>query len=344
MSGVRRSRWAAIGAAVAVTLGGGGLFVATAASSPASSVVTIDPVRILDTRSNVGLSGPFASLTPRKLQVTGSAVPAGATGVLLNVTVVSASADGFLSVRPGDATGAPSTSSLNFEAGDIVPNAVQVGMPTSGANAGQIDIAYNAFGQLGPTTDVLVDVVGYMVAGGAGTGPAGPTDPALLARIDALEAANTALNAEITALKANIATNTTNIATLDAAQPFAVTNRDNFTSVDSTGSAVVSVTVTAQVAGQVTVNSTTQAEESAVGDSVFCSITTSTASTDSNYLQRWESSGANTGSRSQLAGTRTFDIAEGATATYNLFCRHAGTSAPAVVSDSVLTAIFTPAP
>ncbi len=170
-----RSRWAAIGAAVAVTFGGGGLFVANAASSPASLTVTIDPVRILDTRTDVGLPGPFVSAVSQKLQVTGAAVPSGATGVLLNVTVVSPSAAGFVAVRPGDATGAPSTSSLNFVAGDVVPNSVQVGIPTSGANAGQIDITYDAFGQTGPTTDVLIDVVGYMVAGGAGLpGPAGP--------------------------------------------------------------------------------------------------------------------------------------------------------------------------
>lgn len=97
---------------VAVSLGGGGLLVANAASSSASSVVTIDPMRILDMRTDVGLSGPFVSLASRKLQVTGAAVPARATGVLLNVTVVNPTADGFLSVRPGDATGAPSTSSL----------------------------------------------------------------------------------------------------------------------------------------------------------------------------------------------------------------------------------------
>jgi hypothetical protein len=135
-----RSRWAAIGAAIAVTFGGGGLFVANAASSVPSSVVTIDPVRILDTRDpvNVGLPGPFVSAVSQKLQVTGpvpttsgpqTVVPAGSTGVLLNVTVVGPTADGFLSVRPGDATGAPSTSSLNFTAGDIVPNSVQVGFP-----------------------------------------------------------------------------------------------------------------------------------------------------------------------------------------------------------------------
>ena len=176
-----RSRWAAIGAAVAVSLGGGGLFVANAATSAPSSVVTIDPVRILDTRdpNNIGLPGPFVSAVSQKLQVTGVAVPAGATGVLLNVTAVQPTAAGFLSIRPGDAVGAPTTSSLNFLAGDIVPNAVQVGLPTAGANAGQIDITYDAFGVAGPTTEVLIDVVGYMVEGAGAPGPAGPAGSAL---------------------------------------------------------------------------------------------------------------------------------------------------------------------
>lgn len=155
-----RSRWAAIGAAVAVTLGAGGLVAVQAASSPASSMITIDPVRILDTRTDVGLPGPFVSAVSKKLQVTGAAVPAGATGVLLNVTAVAPTAAGFLSIRPGDATGAPSTSSLNFGAGDIVPNAVQVGLPTSGADAGKIEITFDAYGVSGPTTHVLADVVG----------------------------------------------------------------------------------------------------------------------------------------------------------------------------------------
>ena len=187
---VMRSRWAAIGAAVAVSLGGGGVFLASAAPSAPSSVVTIDPVRVLDTRDpvNVGLAGPFVSPVSQKLTVTGSVattsgaavvVPAGATGVLLNVTAVGPTANGFISIRPGDATGAPSTSSLNVSANQTVPNSVQVGLPTTGANAGKIDITYDALGTAGPTTDVLIDVVGYLVAGGAGgTGPAGPAGPA----------------------------------------------------------------------------------------------------------------------------------------------------------------------
>lgn len=169
-----RSRWAAIGAAVAVSVGAGGIFVAQADPGPAeSTIVTVTPERIMDTRDpvNVGLPGPFVSAVSQKLQVTGSVptttgtkivVPAGATGVLLNVTAVGPTAAGFISIRPGDATGAPATSSLNVTAGQNLPNAVQVAMPTAGANAGKIDITFDAYGTAGPTTDILIDVVGYM--------------------------------------------------------------------------------------------------------------------------------------------------------------------------------------
>ncbi len=168
---------------MAVALGSGGVFFASAASSEPSAVVTVDPVRILDTRDpvNLGLPGPFVSAVSQKVQVVGATVPVGATGVLLNVTVVSPTAAGFLSVRPGDATGAPTTSSLNFAANATVPNSVQVALPTLGANAGQIDVTYDALGVAGPTADVLIDVVGYFAPGAAGppgpTGPAGPAGP-----------------------------------------------------------------------------------------------------------------------------------------------------------------------
>ncbi len=137
-----------------------------------STIVAVTPARILDTRdpTNLGLSGPFVSPTPQKLQVTGSVmtatgtmtvVPTGATGVLLNVTSINSTANGFVSIRPGNATGPPTTSSLNFLAGQTVPNAVQVSMPTTGTNAGEIDITYDALGVAGPTTDIFIDVVGY---------------------------------------------------------------------------------------------------------------------------------------------------------------------------------------
>jgi hypothetical protein len=185
MSGVRRSRWAAIGAAVAVVLGAGGLTIVSASGAP-SSFVSVTPVRVLDTRTGVGLSGPFVSPTGRSVQVTGTVptasgsavlVPEGATAVVLNVTAVLPQAAGFIAVRPGGTPGAPETSSLNFAAGDIVPNAVTVALSAGGA----IDVVYDAFGAAGPTTDVLIDVTGYYSAGGTGEpgpqGPAGPQGP-----------------------------------------------------------------------------------------------------------------------------------------------------------------------
>ena len=142
-----------------------------------STVVMITPRRVLDTRDafNVGLPGPFVSPISQKLTVTGTVatttgdavvVPTGATGVLLNVTAVRTSANGFISIRPGDATGAPATSSLNVTAGVTVPNAVTVGLPTTGAQAGRIDITFDALGVAGPTTDILIDVVGYSTSTG----------------------------------------------------------------------------------------------------------------------------------------------------------------------------------
>ncbi len=137
-----------------------------------STTVNVPPERVLDSRdpTDLGLPGPFVSQLAQKLQITGSiptatgtktVVPTGATGVLLNVTGFNPTANGFISIRPGDATGAPTTSSLNLLAGETVPNAVQVSLPTSGPNAGQIDITYDALGIAGPTTDIFIDVVGY---------------------------------------------------------------------------------------------------------------------------------------------------------------------------------------
>jgi hypothetical protein len=176
--GLMRARCAAIGAAVAVSLGAGGFFVAHAVPGPSeSTTVNVTPERVLDTRdgNDLGLPGPFVSPVAQKLQVTGpvptatgtkTVVPPGATGVLLNVTSVSSRANGFISIRPGDATGTATTSSLNITAGITVANAVQVALPTTGANAGKIDVTYDALGAAGPTTDVLIDIAGYTTTTG----------------------------------------------------------------------------------------------------------------------------------------------------------------------------------
>ena len=85
---------------------------------------------------------------------------------MLNVTAVSPTANGFISIRPADTPGLPTTSSLNVVTGDILPNAVTVSLPTVGADAGKIEITFDAYGTAGPRTDVLIDVVGYSTNAG----------------------------------------------------------------------------------------------------------------------------------------------------------------------------------
>jgi len=63
-SQIWRSRWAAVGAAVAISLGAGGAWV-THAASPPSSLVMIQPARILDTPN------------PTNLEVVGCQVASG---------------------------------------------------------------------------------------------------------------------------------------------------------------------------------------------------------------------------------------------------------------------------
>lgn len=186
MGTLMRSRWAAIGAAVAVTLGAGGLFAAQAGVAT-SVYVSVTPARVLDTRAatNIGLSGPFTSESPRKLQVTGAIdtsagnqtlVPIGATSVVYNLTVVNPSAAGFVALRPGDASGLPKTSSINFAAGSVVANGGSVTLTTAGVNAGQIDIFFKG-STAGATADVLVDIAGYYTEGAGTAGPKGDTGP-----------------------------------------------------------------------------------------------------------------------------------------------------------------------
>jgi hypothetical protein len=166
-----RTRWAAIGAACAVTLGGGtfGIVQASVSSGDRAVYVPITPVRVLDTRSDVGVA-TIQDATPALLTVTGSiatttgqqnVVPVGASSVVINVTAINPTSDGFVSLRPGDATGAPAVSTLNVTVGGTFPNGATITLPTSGGSAGQIQIWYEAYAATGGTTDLLIDVVGY---------------------------------------------------------------------------------------------------------------------------------------------------------------------------------------
>jgi hypothetical protein len=69
-------------------------------------------------------------------------------------------------------TGEPSTSSLNFSAGQIVGNELIVQLPATG----DFEVYYSGVGSSGAMADLVVDVVGYYIPSGAQAlqGPAGP--------------------------------------------------------------------------------------------------------------------------------------------------------------------------
>ena len=166
--GLLRSRWAAVGAAVAVTLGGGTVWVASAATPTApTSFVATDPTRVLDTREP---SSPIKTLGfgSNVTLSLASVVPADALAVSLNVTVVNGTGSSFLVVYPTGTT-KPTASNINWADSQAHGNAVNVKLGTNSS----IDI-FNLNG----TVDVIVDVSGFYVPGGAGSqGPPGPPGP-----------------------------------------------------------------------------------------------------------------------------------------------------------------------
>ena len=129
-------------------------------ATTAGALVLLDvPVRIYDSRPGnppeVGSKSPMANGAIRTIdtKANGSGVPAGATAVLANVTVVNTSASGFLAAfRAGTST--PKASTINwFTANEIVANTTVVACD---ANA-QISL----YVPLNSRTDVFVDVIGY---------------------------------------------------------------------------------------------------------------------------------------------------------------------------------------
>jgi len=111
------------------------------------------PTRITDTRTG---SMPLGSAEARLVEVAGrGGVPENATAVVMNVTAVSPTNDGYFTVYPAGKT-RPNASSLNFTAKTNVPNLVTMPLGTGG------DIrVFNAAG----STHLLVDVVGWYLAG-----------------------------------------------------------------------------------------------------------------------------------------------------------------------------------
>ena len=178
MERLTRVRWAAIGAAIAVSLGGGGLIGVSASNGAGQSTYTpVTPVRIMDTRADgkVGALDVAGSGDPRQLKVTGTiatigagtqtVVPVGATAVALNVTAVATETNdngGFITVYPCGTR--PDASHMNFGPGATLANAVTVPISDAG------NICFYVYGK----AHLLADVVGFYELSDSGP-PGGST-------------------------------------------------------------------------------------------------------------------------------------------------------------------------
>ncbi len=142
-------------------------------SHPGGQYHALTPYRICDTRAGnpSGLSGSDAQCAGKALRPQGQlsiavadtspagassgGVPAaGATAAVLNVTATGGTAGSYLTVWPAGKA-RPTASSLNWRAGQSVPNLVQVPLGTGGKVS-----FYNANGDV----NLIVDVAGYVSA------------------------------------------------------------------------------------------------------------------------------------------------------------------------------------
>ena len=131
--------------------------------SSGATYVPLTPSRILDTRSDTGLSGVFSSHAARTFGVTGhGGVPTNATAVTGNLTVTAQTSGGYLYIGP-NATNNPTSSTLNFPVKDDRANGVTVALGTGGT----LSVTY--VGATSPATaHVIFDVTGYFTADTSG--------------------------------------------------------------------------------------------------------------------------------------------------------------------------------
>ena len=115
------------------------------------------PVRVVDTRSNLG-GTPMVGSLGKRIQITGvGGVPAAARAVSANFTVTGASAGGYLTVW-NCSPDRPVVSTLNYAADEAVPNGASVPLDANGG----LCVFSSA------SADLVVDVNGYYASSGNG--------------------------------------------------------------------------------------------------------------------------------------------------------------------------------
>jgi hypothetical protein len=128
-------------------------------ASSGSVFVPITPVRVADTRtaSLVGTETPIGANASESfnLATAASGIPAAATSVAANFTVVAGATSGYLSIYPTTTTVHPVSSSVNWVANWIVPDFTIADT----AGTGSVEV-YNSYG----TINLVVDDFGYFIA------------------------------------------------------------------------------------------------------------------------------------------------------------------------------------
>lgn len=148
-----------------------------ASQVPPMPYTALSPTRVCDTRPNnpsqlsgtaaqcdgAGNTGttmaPGSTLTIDVGGVPQFNVPANAGAVVLNVTVVYPTSSGFLTAFPAGQS-VPLAANINFQAGQVVPNLVEVGLGPSG----QVSLYSTS------QVDVVVDLEGYTAPSSTGAG------------------------------------------------------------------------------------------------------------------------------------------------------------------------------
>lgn len=140
---------------------------------PSGTYVPLTPTRILDTRVKYsGPPAPIGAFQAVDVPVGGTGgVPADATSVVLNVTVTNPNSAGNLALSPSG-TARTGTSSLNYVAGETIANLVEVELGAGG----QVNIYSH-----GASTDVILDVEGYVKTGSGPDGLFHELSPARIA-------------------------------------------------------------------------------------------------------------------------------------------------------------------
>jgi hypothetical protein len=133
------------------------------ADATGETYVPITPTRLLDTRVGTGLPARLVANTPATFQVGGrECLPPNAAAVSGNVTAVNETGSWAVFVGP-DPLPRPTTSTVNFTAGQVQGNSLTVALSATGS------LSATYMSGAGNTTDLVFDATGYFERTGSST-------------------------------------------------------------------------------------------------------------------------------------------------------------------------------